>query len=99
MLLAALATWAHCRLPFSRLSTDTPRSFARRAAFQPLFAKPVALHGVVVSRVRDPALGLVEPHTAGLGPSIQPAQSPLQSLPARQQINTPAQPGVGRNIP
>ncbi|PKU46058.1 hypothetical protein llap_3627 [Limosa lapponica baueri] len=44
------------------------------AAFQPLFPKPVVLHGVVVIQVQDPALGLVEPHTTGLGPSIQPVQ-------------------------
>ncbi|KAK4816221.1 hypothetical protein QYF61_013459 [Mycteria americana] len=45
-----------------------------QAAFQPLLPKPVALHGVVVTQVQDPALGLVEPHTIGLGPSIQPVQ-------------------------
>ncbi|KAK4832143.1 hypothetical protein QYF61_020883 [Mycteria americana] len=65
-----------------------------QAAFQPSFPKPVALHGVVVTQVQDPALGLVEPHTVGLGPSIQPVQVPLQSLPPLKQINTPAQLGV-----
>ncbi|KAK4817044.1 hypothetical protein QYF61_026170 [Mycteria americana] len=64
------------------------------AAFQPLFPKPVALHGVVVAQVQGPALGLVEPHTIDLGPSIQPVQVPLQSLPALKQINTPTQLGV-----
>ncbi|KAK4819021.1 hypothetical protein QYF61_024137 [Mycteria americana] len=44
--------------------------------------------------MQDLALGLVEPHTIDLGPSIQPVQVPLQSLPALQQINTPAQLGV-----
>ncbi|KAK4831827.1 LOW QUALITY PROTEIN: hypothetical protein QYF61_019350 [Mycteria americana] len=58
------------------------------AAFQPLFPKPVALHGVAVAQVQDLALGLVKPHTIDLGPSIQP------SLPPLQQINTPAQLGV-----
>jgi len=29
------------------------------------------LHGVVVTEVRDPAVGLVETHTVGLGPLIQ----------------------------
>ncbi|KAK4831267.1 hypothetical protein QYF61_016737 [Mycteria americana] len=62
------------------------------AAFQPLFPKPVALHGVAVAQ--DLALRLVEPHTIGLGPSIQPVQVPLQSLPPLKQINTPAQLGV-----
>ncbi|KAK4816334.1 hypothetical protein QYF61_015018 [Mycteria americana] len=64
------------------------------AAFQPLFPKPVALHGVAVAQVQDLAFGLVEPHTIGLGPSIQPVQVPLQSLPTLQQINTPTQLGV-----
>lgn len=36
------------------------------------------------------ALHLVDPHTTGLGPSIQPVPILLQSLPA-QQINIPAQ--------
>ncbi|KAK4819050.1 hypothetical protein QYF61_024689 [Mycteria americana] len=53
----------------------------RQAAFQPLFPKPVALHGVAVTQVQDLALSLVEPHTTDLGPSIQPVQVPLQSLP------------------
>ncbi|KAK4830514.1 hypothetical protein QYF61_011456 [Mycteria americana] len=47
------------------------------AAFQPLFPKPVVLHGVVVAQVQDLPLSLVEPHTAGLSPSIQPVQVPL----------------------
>ncbi|KAK4825779.1 hypothetical protein QYF61_002342 [Mycteria americana] len=64
------------------------------AAFQPLFPKPVALHGVAVTQVQDLARGLVGPHTIGLGPLIQPVQIPLQSLPTLEQINTPAQPGV-----
>ncbi|KAK4822219.1 hypothetical protein QYF61_011860 [Mycteria americana] len=61
------------------------------AAFQPLFPKPVALHGVVVAQVQDLALGLVKPHTVDLGPSIQPVQVPLQSLPTLKQIKAPAQ--------
>ncbi|KAK4823850.1 hypothetical protein QYF61_007498 [Mycteria americana] len=61
---------------------------------QPLCPKPAALHGVVVTQVQDLALNLVEPHTIGLGPSIQPVQIPLQSLPPLKQINTPAQLGV-----
>ncbi|KAK4827087.1 LOW QUALITY PROTEIN: hypothetical protein QYF61_014189 [Mycteria americana] len=58
------------------------------AAFQPLFPKPVALHGVVATQVQDLALGLVEPQTIGPSPSIQP------SLPTLKQINTPTQLGV-----
>ncbi|KAK4816040.1 hypothetical protein QYF61_011048 [Mycteria americana] len=64
------------------------------AAFQPLFPKPVALHGVAVTQVQDLALGLVKPHTTDLGPSIQPVQVPLQSLPTLQLINSPTQLGV-----
>ncbi|KAK4832178.1 hypothetical protein QYF61_020958 [Mycteria americana] len=64
------------------------------AAFQPLSPKPVALHGAAVTQVQDLALSLVEPHTTGLSPSIQPVQVPLQSLPTLKQINTPAQLGI-----
>ena len=32
---------------------------------------------------------LVKPHTVHLGPSIQPVQIPLQSLPTLKQINAP----------
>ncbi|KAK4828439.1 hypothetical protein QYF61_026596 [Mycteria americana] len=71
-----------------------PQVLFRLAAFQPLFPKPVALHGVAVAQVQDLALGLVEPHTIGLGPLIQPVQVPLQSLPTLKQINTPTQLGV-----
>ncbi|KAK4816020.1 hypothetical protein QYF61_011010 [Mycteria americana] len=71
-----------------------PQVLLCQAAFQPLFPKPVALHGVAVAQVQDLALGLVEPHTIDLGPSIQPVQVPLQSLPTLKQINTPTQLGV-----
>ncbi|KAK4813467.1 hypothetical protein QYF61_006258 [Mycteria americana] len=71
-----------------------PQVLLCQAAFQPLFPKPVALHGVAVAQVQDPALGLVEPHTIGPSPSIQPVQVPLQSLPPLKQINTPTQLGV-----
>ncbi|KAK4820658.1 hypothetical protein QYF61_002862 [Mycteria americana] len=60
------------------------------AAFQPLFPKPVALHGVAVAQGQDLALRLVEPHTIDLSPSIQP----VQSIPTLKQINTPTQLGV-----
>ncbi|KAK4831253.1 hypothetical protein QYF61_016485 [Mycteria americana] len=71
-----------------------PQVLLCQAAFQPLFPKPVALHGVVVTQVQDPALGLVKPHTIDLGPWIQPVQVHLQSLPTLKQINTPTQLGV-----
>ncbi|KAK4816301.1 hypothetical protein QYF61_014599 [Mycteria americana] len=67
-----------------------PQVLFYQAAFQPLFPKPVALHGVVVTQVQDPALGLAEPHTIDLGPLIQP----VQSLPTLKQINIPTQLGV-----
>ncbi|KAK4818814.1 hypothetical protein QYF61_019743 [Mycteria americana] len=63
-----------------------PQVLSCQAAFQPLFPKPVALHGVAVAQVQDLALGLVKPHTIDLGPSIQPVQVPLQSLPTLKQI-------------
>ncbi|KAK4830944.1 hypothetical protein QYF61_014403 [Mycteria americana] len=71
-----------------------PQVLLCRATFQPRFPKPVALYGVVVAQVQDPALGLVEPHTIDLSPSIQPVQVPVQSLPPLKQINTPTQLGV-----
>ncbi|KAK4826520.1 hypothetical protein QYF61_010017 [Mycteria americana] len=71
-----------------------PQVLFHQAAFQPLFPKPVALHGVAVAQVQDLALGLAERHTTDLGPLTQPVQVPLQSLPPLQQINTPTQLGV-----
>ncbi|KAK4824837.1 hypothetical protein QYF61_020210 [Mycteria americana] len=65
-----------------------PQVLFCQAAFQPLFPKPVASHGVVVAQAQDLALSLVEPHTVGPSPSIQP------SLPTLKQINTPTQLGV-----
>jgi len=49
------------------------------------------LHGVVVNKVQDTTFGLVDPHTVGLIPLIQPVQIPLQSLPTLKQIDTPTQ--------
>ncbi|KAK4820021.1 hypothetical protein QYF61_017694 [Mycteria americana] len=71
-----------------------PQVLLCQAAFQPLFPKPVALHGVAVAQEQDLELGLVKLHTTDLGPWIQPVQVPLQSLPTLQQINTPTQLGV-----
>ena len=47
------------------------------AVFQSLFPKPVVLPGVVVAKVQDPALGLVEFHPTGLDTAIQSVQIPL----------------------
>ncbi|PKU36430.1 hypothetical protein llap_13265 [Limosa lapponica baueri] len=71
-----------------------PQVLLCQAAFLPLFPKPVALHGVVVTQVQDPELGLNSPHAIGLGPSIQPVQIPLQSLSTLKQDDTPTQVGV-----
>ena len=38
---------------------------------QALSPKPIALHGVTVAKVQDPALALVEPHPIHLSPAIQ----------------------------
>ncbi|KAK4817624.1 LOW QUALITY PROTEIN: hypothetical protein QYF61_021527, partial [Mycteria americana] len=59
-----------------------PQVLFHWAAFQPLFPKPVALHGVVVTQVQDLALSFVEPHTIDLSPWIQPVQVPLAFLPS-----------------
>ncbi|KAK4823086.1 LOW QUALITY PROTEIN: hypothetical protein QYF61_025708 [Mycteria americana] len=70
-------------LPHIQLAVNQhPQVLFHRAALQPLFPKPVALQGVAVAQVQDHALSLVESHTLGLGPSIQPVQIPPYSLPA-----------------
>ncbi|KAJ7426288.1 hypothetical protein WISP_17385 [Willisornis vidua] len=63
-------------------------------ALQPLCAQPVALHGVVVSKVQDPAFGLIELHPVGISSSLHSFQVPLQSPPAFQQVDNPSQLGV-----
>lgn len=45
-------------------------------SFQALTPKPVAQHGVVVSKVQELALSNVEPHPIGLCSLIQPVQVP-----------------------
>ena len=62
--------------------------------FQPLYPKPVALPGVVVAEVQDPAFGFVEPHLIGFSPAIQPVQIPLQGLATPRQIDISSQLGV-----
>jgi len=71
-----------------------PQVLFHWAGFQPLLPNPAALHGVVVTQVQDPALGLVETHMTDFSPSIQPVQIPLQSLPTLEQIDTPTQLGI-----
>ncbi|KAJ7410144.1 hypothetical protein WISP_111202 [Willisornis vidua] len=76
---------AHVQLPLNQ-NLQVPFCLS---ALQLLHPQPLELHGVVISKVQDPALGLVEPHTTEFSPSIQPVQVPLQSPPAFQQIDTP----------
>ncbi|TRZ17326.1 hypothetical protein HGM15179_009775 [Zosterops borbonicus] len=61
--------------------------------FNSLCTQPVVLPGVVATQGQDPELGIVEPHTTGLSPLIQPVQIPLQSLSNMQHINVPSQHG------
>ena len=61
-----------------QLSIDQyPQVHFLYTVFQSLCPKAVALPGVVVAKVQDPALGLVEPHPIGFSPVIQPVQIPL----------------------
>ena len=56
-------------------------------AFQPLCPKPVALPGIVVTKVQVPAPGLADLHLTDLSQVIQAVQIPLQVLPTPTQIN------------
>lgn len=87
MPLAFLATWAHTG-SWSTGCQPAPQVFFHQAPFQTLCPQLVALHGLVVAKVQDPALHRSEPHTIGPVPLIQPVQVPLQILPTLQQINT-----------
>jgi len=73
---------------------EHPKILFCQADFQTLFPKPVALHGVVATEVQDPPFGIVETHSVGLSPLIQPVQIPLQSFPTLKQVDTPIQLGV-----
>ena len=59
--------------------------------FQPLCPKPVALPGVIVAKVQDPAFGLVESHPIDFSSAIQ---TPLQGLATPRQIDASSQLGV-----
>ncbi|PKU40383.1 hypothetical protein llap_9314 [Limosa lapponica baueri] len=76
-----------------------PQGYFCQAALQPLFPKRVALHGVVLTQVQDPAIGLIESHTIGLSPLIQPVQIPLQSHPTLDQVDTPTNLVLGCQSP
>ncbi|TRZ08840.1 hypothetical protein HGM15179_018280 [Zosterops borbonicus] len=81
---------AHVQLPLNQY----PQVLFCLGAVQSLCPQPVALQGVVVGKMQDSALGLLNLHIAGLGPSIQPVQIPLQTPPTLQQIETCSQLGV-----
>ena len=52
-----------------------PQMHFLQAAFQTLCPKPSAVHGVVVTKVQDTALCLVEAHPIGLSPVISLSRS------------------------
>ena len=76
------------------MSLSTTSNLFLCTAFRPVCPKPVALHGVVVSKGQDTALSHGEPHPTYLCPSIQPVQVPLLGLPILQQIDTSLHLGV-----
>ena len=81
---------------FGRLSTSTPRSFS---AGQLSSHSPPSLQccmELLWLKCRHLALLNL---TVRLGPSIQPVQIPLQSLPTLEQVDTPAQVGVICKLP
>ena len=93
MPLALLATWA--QLAHVQLSSNQPPLVPFLfTVIQPLSPKPIALHGVIVAKVQDLALGLAEPHPIHLSPAIQLLLIPLKGLPALRQINTTSLLGV-----
>ncbi|RMC16011.1 hypothetical protein DUI87_08218 [Hirundo rustica rustica] len=87
MPLALLPTWAHCWLMFS-CCHQYPQVPFLLGIVQPHRPQPITLQGVIVAKVQDSALGLIELHLVRLCPSIQLFQVSLQSPPAFQQINT-----------
>ena len=80
--MAFLASWAHVH----PLLISIPRAFSSQQL--PRHSAQPGAAGAVVTQGQDPALGLVEPHTIGLSPWIQPVQIPLQSLPAIQHLHS-----------
>ena len=70
MLLAFLATWAHCWSAAAHKSLQILFPPTQPPSHRPT---PVALYGVVVAEVQDPALGLIELHPIALSPAISPS--------------------------
>ncbi|TRZ25745.1 hypothetical protein HGM15179_001331 [Zosterops borbonicus] len=93
MPMAFLATWAHSWLMFS-CCQPVPSGPFPPGSFPATLPQPVAVFGVDMTQGQDSALGLAEPQTIALGPSIQPVRTSLKRLPTLQQINTSAQLGV-----
>ena len=74
MLLAFFATWVHCWLTLRWLLISTPDHFPPHSFPVNL---PQACSDTLGCCDQCVGLGLVEPHTVGLSPSIQPVQVPL----------------------
>ncbi|TRZ11806.1 hypothetical protein HGM15179_015300 [Zosterops borbonicus] len=70
-----------------------PQVLLCQAISQTFCPQPVVLHEVVATHMQNPSL-LVDPHTIGLFPLIQPVQIPLQTLPTFQQMKIPTRLGV-----
>ena len=64
------------------------------AVFQPLYSKPVAWPGVVVTKVKDVTLVSIELHPTGFISVIQPVKISLSGLLSPKQIDTYCQLGV-----
>ena len=60
-----------------QLSIDQNRQVLSSTVFQSLCTKPVAMPGVVMTKVQDLAFALVELHPIGLSPAILLVQIPL----------------------
>lgn len=65
-----------------------PQGLFLWAPFQLLYPKPIWLHVMAVTQAQNPALSFDECHVVGHGPSIQPIQIPLQSLPTIKTITS-----------
>ena len=59
---------------------------------QPLSPKPVALHGLLVAKEQDPALGLVEPPWEAAGAFPRRPKRPSSALPVSRAVSAPLPP-------
>ncbi|KAJ7404642.1 hypothetical protein WISP_144505 [Willisornis vidua] len=60
---------------------DKKRKRARKESYS-IYVYKVLKQGVIVAKVKDPAISLFELHLIGTSPSLQPFKVPLQSLPS-----------------